>query len=226
MDQGGSEEKGRIMLPELTRDYIVASFKSLVIEKPFHRITVLDITRRARINKNTFYYHFEDRSDLVRATFRLDFGDVLESNFPHEALVYGESGDKYKSRPFYLDTRSRAANLDLSEFFGVMNAFLAEHKQIYANLLSSNKPGSLAFYLHDLYYPQMRQDLLFALGDDECAESDVNFLANYFTSSCFGCLTDATLEKNHYSFDVQLQRDYNNITHELMRFYVSRDIPR
>jgi AcrR family transcriptional regulator len=219
------KEDGCAML-ELTRNHIIMSFKNLAIEAPFHRITVLDITRKAQINKNTFYYHFEDRSDLVRATFRFDLGDVLKARFRHETLVYGTSDDKYGSQPFYLDTRSQAANLDLSDFFEVMGAFFAERVQLYASLFSSNKPGSLAFYLHDLYYPQVRQDLIFALGDSACPANDIDFLARYFTSSCFGWFANATLNKNHQSLGIQLKGNYNNITHELMKFYVSRYISR
>lgn len=48
-----------------TRRAIRSAFYSLLMEKPFEKITVKDITERAEINKTTFYAHYDTIYDLV-----------------------------------------------------------------------------------------------------------------------------------------------------------------
>lgn len=49
-----------------TKDAIRTAFKALVMELPFEKITVKAIADRARINRNTFYLHYETVDDLLR----------------------------------------------------------------------------------------------------------------------------------------------------------------
>lgn len=48
-----------------TRRAIRSAFYALLLEKPFEKITVKDITERAEINKTTFYAHYDTIYDLV-----------------------------------------------------------------------------------------------------------------------------------------------------------------
>lgn len=48
-----------------TRKLIMDSFIDLSTRKDFKDITVKDITEAAMINRATFYYHFEDKYDLL-----------------------------------------------------------------------------------------------------------------------------------------------------------------
>ena len=43
-----------------TRASIIAAFSQLLEERPLNKITVKDIVDRCDINRNTFYYHFQD----------------------------------------------------------------------------------------------------------------------------------------------------------------------
>ncbi len=40
---------------------------SLMIEKPFEKISISDIVRRADINRGTFYAHYENASDVLKS---------------------------------------------------------------------------------------------------------------------------------------------------------------
>ena len=53
------------MSGKLTENAIKEAFGSLLDEKPFDRITVKDISSRAGINRQTFYYNFRDIYDLT-----------------------------------------------------------------------------------------------------------------------------------------------------------------
>ena len=48
-----------------TKKAIAYTFKDLLKEKPFNKITVNDIAKKCDINRQTFYYHFKDIKDLV-----------------------------------------------------------------------------------------------------------------------------------------------------------------
>lgn len=56
-------------MADFTRLAIMESFVDLLDEKPFNKITVKDIVNHCHINRNTFYYHFQDIYDLLHQTF-------------------------------------------------------------------------------------------------------------------------------------------------------------
>lgn len=57
-----------------TEAAITDAFLQLLDEKPFNKITVRDIVDRCGINRNTFYYHFQDIPSLLEKilTDRID----------------------------------------------------------------------------------------------------------------------------------------------------------
>lgn len=48
-----------------TKKAIREAFIALVEEKGYRHVTVSDITKRAMINRNTFYLHYMDKEDLI-----------------------------------------------------------------------------------------------------------------------------------------------------------------
>ena len=61
-----------------TRNWIRQAFMELLSEKGFHATTVQDITKRAGINRATFYAHFTDKYDLLNFAVREAFKEELE----------------------------------------------------------------------------------------------------------------------------------------------------
>lgn len=60
-----------------TKKAIAGALKELLLEKPINKITVSDITTRCEINRQTFYYHFQDIRDLVEWICVYDADKVL-----------------------------------------------------------------------------------------------------------------------------------------------------
>ena len=54
---------------ELTKKTIANAFKSLMETEEYESITITDITDKCDLNRLTFYYHFKDKSDLLRWIF-------------------------------------------------------------------------------------------------------------------------------------------------------------
>lgn len=48
-----------------TKKAMANALKELLLEKPITKITISDITSRCDINRQTFYYHFQDVRDLI-----------------------------------------------------------------------------------------------------------------------------------------------------------------
>lgn len=49
----------------ITKKAIAQGLKELTMTKPFHKITVSDITNICGLNRQTFYYHFQDKYELL-----------------------------------------------------------------------------------------------------------------------------------------------------------------
>ena len=52
-------------MPSSTKNAIKETFLTLLDERPLTRITVKDIVQTCGINRNSFYYHYEDLPSLL-----------------------------------------------------------------------------------------------------------------------------------------------------------------
>lgn len=68
-------------MANFTKKAIKDTFISLLKEKPFNQITVKDIVDECGVNRNTFYYHYEDINDLLESVITEET-DVLIKNYP------------------------------------------------------------------------------------------------------------------------------------------------
>lgn len=66
---------------ERTRSAIIRAFGQLLDEKPMNKITVKDIVERCGINRNTFYYHFQDIPALFQRMMEEKVDQLLQNHF-------------------------------------------------------------------------------------------------------------------------------------------------
>ncbi|MGF1507110.1 MAG: TetR/AcrR family transcriptional regulator [Anaerolineae bacterium] len=57
----------------------------LIPEKGFDSITLQDITNRAGLNRTTFYLHYRDKTDLLTASLREAYEDLVGQAMPTDA---------------------------------------------------------------------------------------------------------------------------------------------
>ena len=57
----------------ITKDALGKALKVLLEKKPLSKISVKDITEYCNISRNTFYYHFKDKYDLVNWIYYTEF---------------------------------------------------------------------------------------------------------------------------------------------------------
>ncbi|QXE01237.1 TetR/AcrR family transcriptional regulator [Terribacillus sp. DMT04] len=68
-----------------TKEAIRNALIQLIEEKGFEAITVKDITTAAKINRGTFYAHYQDKFDLMKQCedkIMLDLSRIARENFP------------------------------------------------------------------------------------------------------------------------------------------------
>ena len=56
-------------MAERTKIWIADAMKRLLVKKPLEKIFVTDICKEAEIERPTFYYHFNDKYDLMAWIF-------------------------------------------------------------------------------------------------------------------------------------------------------------
>ena len=64
-------------MPDFTKKAIRNSFVKLLNDKPLKQITVKDIVDDCGVNRNTFYYHFQDIPQLIETIIKEDADRII-----------------------------------------------------------------------------------------------------------------------------------------------------
>ncbi len=95
---------------ELTKELIAASMKEIMLHQPFEKITIRMVTEHAGVIRPTFYYHFQDKYEVLEWIVRHDLVSsarlLIERGLVDEA-VHVVFTDIDSDREFY----SRAFNV-------------------------------------------------------------------------------------------------------------------
>lgn len=71
-----------------TKEIIRNTFKSMILEMDYDYITVKELTERAKINRKTFYLHYESLDDLL-----LELQDSIANSFIEKDISYTKLED-------------------------------------------------------------------------------------------------------------------------------------
>ena len=66
-----------------TKEIIRNTFKNMILEMDYDYITIKELTERAKINRKTFYLHYESLDDLL-----LEIQNSLANNFIEKQVSY------------------------------------------------------------------------------------------------------------------------------------------
>ena len=67
-----------------TKRILAAALKQLTCRKSFDKITIADITQQSGYNRQTFYYHFRDKYELLKWIYTDDAQQVFDENLSFE----------------------------------------------------------------------------------------------------------------------------------------------
>ena len=104
-------------MSDITKRAMSAALKNLLKEKKLNRITVQDIADECGINRQTFYYHFQDIYDLVEWTCIEDTEKVLKENRTYDTWQEGFLSvfDLAKKDKTFIDNIYRSVSLEMLE---------------------------------------------------------------------------------------------------------------
>ena len=68
----------------ITKDAIANAFKELMKTKSFDKISISDITNSCKLNRQTFYYHFQDKYELMNWIYYNEIFLPLVDNLSEE----------------------------------------------------------------------------------------------------------------------------------------------
>ena len=146
---------------EKTRQMLALALKELMKTSPLEKISVGDITRQAGVGRNTFYYHFKDKYDLVNWIFETESAKLMET--PAD---------------------------DWGCFLGQLDSYIRQNFSFYKNALEYSGQNSLQDYIFDVLEKrltqrigQMNEEMSLRMRQDE-----VNFTAGFFASALQGLL--------------------------------------
>ena len=102
-------------MSSFTKKAIVESFLKLLKEKPVEKITIKDIVEDCGINRNTFYYHFDDIPSLMEEILREETECVLGKHLGTDSWEEGFIA----AVEFALDYKRSLFNLYFSAYLDV-----------------------------------------------------------------------------------------------------------
>jgi probable dihydroxyacetone kinase regulator len=92
---------GIVSKPELTKQLIANTFKELAEHMPLDKISVQHIVDACKLNRKTFYYHFQDKQALICWIFDSEFTKITDVN--HNNTIMDELAEHlYKNKGFYI----------------------------------------------------------------------------------------------------------------------------
>ena len=150
-------------MPNFTRKAIKDSFMKLLNQKPLNQITVKDIVEDCGINRNSFYYHFEDMPSLL------------------EELIREEAERIIKDYPT-IDS--------IEECLSVAVQFALDNKKAAYHIYNSvNNPMYVQHFLNICEYV-VTTYINTAFKDTPVKDEDKKIIIRFYKCECFGQIID------------------------------------
>lgn len=104
----------------ITKKAIATSIKELMRKKELQRITVADIVEHCGINRQTFYYHFQDKYDLVNWIYYNEVVAAVTRNRTYEdwrGVVWDIMNNMKKEQQFYTNALNVTGQNAFQDYF-------------------------------------------------------------------------------------------------------------
>lgn len=151
------------MSKNTTKMAISYAFKELLLEKPYNKITVNDISERCGINRQTFYYHFLDIPNMVEWICNDDVSKVINFDITYE---------------------------NWQESFLLIFELLEKDKAFIMNIYHHVSHEILTNFLHQATYRMLMQVLEEKSSNIKVSQTERVFIANFYKYGFVGLVLD------------------------------------
>lgn len=187
-------------MSKYTKKRIMTAFLYLLNEKSMDRLTVKDIIETAEINRNTFYYYFEDIYDLLRQVFKNkleDFSNATE-----------------KCDTFY-------------EEFIRSAEFLMQNKKAMSHIYHSKDKELLQKYIEKVTTIFVERFVRTATVSYEISEDGIEYLTRFYSYTIVGYIMHWIQEemppyREHYLF--LISKSFEDSIDDLIQSYLKNQI--
>ena len=150
-------------MSQTTKKALAASLKKLLSQKPLDKITVIDIVEDCEVNRQTFYYHFQDIYDLVEWTY---------SNEATQAIGGKKTYDTWQ------------------QGFLQIFEYVTKNKAFVVNTYHSMSREHLETYLHNETYNLLIGVIEEKSAGMTIREEDKAFIAHFYTYAFVGLMLE------------------------------------
>lgn len=150
-------------MAQYTKIAIMESFTLLLNQRPFEKITVKEIVSFCKINRNTFYYYFQDKYDLLDTIFKIQAGRFISVTSTYNSWKEG-----------FLET----------------SKFIYTNKNAIINAYNGVGREEVEKYLYDVITPIMISFVRNEAKDMNANEEDIIFIANFYKYALIGMVLD------------------------------------
>ncbi|MBC8535948.1 TetR-like C-terminal domain-containing protein [Feifania hominis] len=150
-------------MAQTTKRALAASLKKMLSKKPLDKITVKDITDDCELNRQTFYYHFQDIYDLVEWIFQTEAEQVIGGNRT-------------------LDT--------WQEGFLQLFDYVLENRELALNVYRSLSRDTLEEYLRRVTFALLMSVINEQAENLPVSDADKRFIADFYKHAFVGLMLD------------------------------------
>ncbi|MEA5051019.1 MAG: TetR/AcrR family transcriptional regulator C-terminal domain-containing protein [Oscillospiraceae bacterium] len=146
----------------ITKKALAASLKELMAAAPFEKISVGDICEHCGMSRKSFYYHFQDKYDLVNWIFNFEF----------------------------LSNAQKKPYADVWEFLSDISDYFYKNKDFYINALQVEGQNSFTEYFNDVFQPVVSEYLKDEFSDPAHSDFYATFFTDGMRSALIRWLRD------------------------------------
>ena len=150
-------------MANFTRQAIKESFLKLLDERPLSKISVKDIVEDCGINRNSFYYHFQDIPALLSETISEQADEVIQK---HPSVQ------------------------SLEECFEAAFCLATEKQQTIKHIYQSVNRGAFTDELMKLCESVVRKYIESAYGQSKMNEADLEIVIRFLKCQLYGMIID------------------------------------
>lgn len=146
-------------MSKFTKQRIMDAFLSLLNKKSLDKLTVKDIIEKAEVNRNTFYYYFEDIYDLLHAVFKQKFDDYC---------------NKAREKSSFYDEYVRAAE------------FILNNKRAMEHIYHSKDKELIQQYMEKVTWIFIEYFVIEAADSYKLSDEGIHYLTGFYTDAIVG----------------------------------------
>lgn len=150
-------------MSEITKRALAHSLKNLMNTKPLSKIKIKDIVKDCRVNRRTFYYHFQDIYDLLEWIFKNEIENIMDGNKTHKTWQEG---------------------------FLRIFSYLNENHKFVVNTYNSIDREKLEIHLYNAVYVLVSNVINEVTSGMEVAKKEKDFVANFYKVALVGLLLE------------------------------------